>query len=214
MKVYVSTDGETKVTAYSTVKTGDVNIEVEQKTATFNTEKIQGYKIVGSKDGNNYLVFEQAQYDAYLAQQQENEEKAKACEMYNELQKQSVLDNATDEQALVMTQLYNEWDGNSVGYKKGQRVRYNGTLFKVLQDHTSQSDWTPDTASSLFAKVLVETDENGTQTTISEWTQPDSTNPYNTGDRVTYNGKTYESTIDNNVWAPDAYPAGWTEVTE
>lgn len=214
MKVYVSTDGETKVTAYSTVKTGDVNIEVEQKTATFNTEKIQGYKIVGSKDGNNYLVFEQAQYDAYLAQQQENEEKAKAEEMYNELQKQSVLDNATDEQALVMTQLYNEWDGNSVGYKKEQRVRYNGTLFKVLQDHTSQSDWTPDTASSLFAKVLVETDENGTQTTISEWTQPDSTNPYNTGDRVTYNGKTYESTIDNNVWAPDAYPAGWTEVTE
>lgn len=214
MKVYVSTDGETKVTAYSTVKTGDVNIEVEQKTATFNTEKIQGYKIVGSKDGNNYLVFEQAQYDAYLAQQQENEEKAKADEMYNELQKQSVLDNATDEQALVMAQLYNEWDGNSVGYKKEQRVRYNGTLFKVLQDHTSQSDWTPDTASSLFAKVLVETDENGTQTTISEWTQPDSTNPYNTGDRVTYNGKTYESTIDNNVWAPDAYPAGWTEVTE
>lgn len=214
MKVYVSTDGETKVTAYSTVKTGDVNIEVEQKTATFNTEKIQGYKIVGSKDGNNYLVFEQAQYDAYLAQQQENEEKAKADEMYNELQKQSVLDNATDEQALVMAQLYNEWDGNSVGYKKEQRVRYNGTLFKVLQDHTSQSDWTPDTASSLFTKVLVETDENGTQTTISEWTQPDSTNPYNTGDRVTYNGKTYESTIDNNVWAPDAYPAGWTEVTE
>lgn len=35
---------------------------------------------------------------------------------------------------------------------------------------------------------------------------------YNTGDRVTYNGKVYESTIDANVWAPDAYPQGWQVV--
>ena len=35
---------------------------------------------------------------------------------------------------------------------------------------------------------------------------------YQTGDRVTYNGHIYESTINNNVWSPDTYPQGWTEL--
>lgn len=35
---------------------------------------------------------------------------------------------------------------------------------------------------------------------------------YQTGDRVTYNGHIYESTINNNVWSPDAYPQGWTDL--
>ena len=47
---------------------------------------------------------------------------------------------------------------------------------------------------------------------IPEWEQPDSTNAYMTGDKVTYNGKTYMSTIDNNIWSPVDYPAGWSEV--
>lgn len=48
--------------------------------------------------------------------------------------------------------------------------------------------------------------------TIPEWEQPDSTNPYKKGDKVTYQGKTWISTVDNNVWAPGTY--GWSEVTE
>ena len=47
-------------------------------------------------------------------------------------------------------------------------------------------------------------------TGIGEWKQPDSTNPYQKGDKVTHNGKTWESTADNNVWEPGVY--GWTEV--
>lgn len=39
-----------------------------------------------------------------------------------------------------------------------------------------------------------------------------STSPYMTGDCCTEGGKTYRSTIDNNVWAPSGYPKGWTEV--
>lgn len=43
-----------------------------------------------------------------------------------------------------------------------------------------------------------------------EWVQPTgSTDAYNTGDKVTYNGVVYTSLIDANVWAPDAYPQGW-----
>ena len=49
---------------------------------------------------------------------------------------------------------------------------------------------------------------------ILDWEQPDSTNPYMKGDKVKYNGKIYESVIDNNVWSPEAYPQGWKEVEE
>jgi hypothetical protein len=112
----------------------------------------------------------------------------------------------TDEQALESSVLFKEWNGGGVAYEMGQRLTYNDILYKVVTAHTSQPDWTPDVAVSLFAKVLIP-DEN----VIPEWEQPDSTNPYMTGDRVTYNNKTWISTVDNNVWEPGVY--GWDEIT-
>lgn len=109
----------------------------------------------------------------------------------------------SDEEALKVPALYPEWSGNAVAYVKGDRVLYNGTLYKVLQNHTSQSDWTPVAATSLFAKVLID-QSGGGSTTTPEWEQPDSTNPYTKGDKVTHNGKTWESLVDNNVWEPGA----------
>ena len=111
---------------------------------------------------------------------------------------------ATDEQALAVPALYPTWR-SGVYYAAGIRVLYNGTLYKVLTAHTSQDDWTPDAAPSLFAKVLIPD-----ETVIPEWEQPDSTNPYSAGDKVTHNGKTWVSDIDNNVWEPGVY--GWTEL--
>ena len=93
-------------------------------------------------------------------------------------------------------------------YTTGRRVRHGGILYTVLQDHTAQDSWTPDAAPSLFAKVLIPDPD-----VIPEWEQPDSTNPYKKGDRVRFNGKVYESLIDNIVWSPSAYPAGWREVS-
>ena len=49
---------------------------------------------------------------------------------------------------------------------------------------------------------------------ILEWGQPDSTNAYSIGDKVLFEGATYESLIDNNVWSPADYPAGWNLITE
>lgn len=112
---------------------------------------------------------------------------------------------ATDKQALSVPVLYPSWR-SGVNYVTGERILYNNTLYKVLQAHTSQDDWTPDTAVSLFAKVLIP-DES----IILEWEQPDSTNPYAKGDKVLHNGKTWISDIDGNVWKPGVY--GWTEVT-
>ena len=103
----------------------------------------------------------------------------------------------TDEQALQVPGLYDSWSGDGVQYKSGMRINYNGILYKVLQSHTSQPDWMPDAAPSLFAKVLVDNPE-----IIPSWEQPDSTNGYSRGDRVTHKGKTWESLVDNNVWEP------------
>ena len=92
-------------------------------------------------------------------------------------------------------------------YTTGDRIRYNDVLYKVLQDHTSQSNWAPDTAPSLYAIVLIPDPE-----IIPVWVQPDSTNAYMKGDKVhfpTIDDPVYESLIDNNVWSPATYPAGW-----
>lgn len=116
----------------------------------------------------------------------------------------------SDAQALQVPMLFDEFDGNGVAYEVGKRVLYNDILYKVIQAHTSQAEWTPVAAPSLFAKVINETIDGS----IPEFEQPDSTNPYMKGDRVLFNGKVYESLIDNNVYSPEAYPAGWKEIIE
>ena len=108
-----------------------------------------------------------------------------------------------DEDALEAVELFPAWD-NAKTYEVGNRVRYDGVLYSCVTDHTAQADWTPVASPSLWAKVLVSDDG-----TILPWEQPDSTNPYKAGDVVTHNDKTWESTVDNNVWEPGVY--GWTE---
>lgn len=114
-------------------------------------------------------------------------------------------DSLNDEIALTAIEVYPQWRAEGEEYKVGQRVQYNGTLYKVLTDHTSQEAWTPIDAPSLFAKVLIPDAD-----VIPEWEQPDSTNAYKMGDKVTHNGKTWVSIVDNNIWEPGAY--GWEEV--
>jgi hypothetical protein len=110
----------------------------------------------------------------------------------------------TDEQALEVPLMFDEWKVGK-GYTVGDRLLYNGELYKVITSHTSIETWTPNVAPSLFAKVLNETLDGS----IPEWEQPNSTNGYTKGDKVMFEGKTYESLIDNNVWSPSTYPAGW-----
>ena len=109
----------------------------------------------------------------------------------------------SDTEALDAVSLFPAWvSGKS--YVADDRVKYDGNLYKCLQAHASQADWAPTAAPSLWAKVLIP--DPGT---IPEWEQPESTNPYMAGDKVTHNDKTWVSDIDNNVWEPGAY--GWSE---
>jgi hypothetical protein len=116
-------------------------------------------------------------------------------------------DNLKDGEIAKMPELLPEWKAG-VNCLIDDRVRYNGIPYKVLQSHTSQESWSPDWAPSLFAKILIP-DE-----TIHEWEQPDSTNPYMKGDKVSHNGRIWESLIDNNVWEPcEALATLWKDIT-
>ena len=110
---------------------------------------------------------------------------------------------AQDEVAVSAARVYPQWNGEGVAYSVGDRVLYDKTLYKILIAHTSQIDWSPIDAPALFAKILTDEINGG----VLAWEQPDSTNPYMKDDKVTHNGSTWISTIDNNVWEPGVY--GW-----
>lgn len=111
-----------------------------------------------------------------------------------------------DKEALEVSFLYKEFD-KQIGRElaAGEFIQYNDVLYKVLQAHTAQEHWTPDAAPSLFAKVL--TDPTGEN--ILEYEAPDSTNPYQIGDKVLFEGQIYECIIANCVWSPSQYPSAW-----
>ena len=91
-------------------------------------------------------------------------------------------------------------------YKIGNLRRYNGRLYKCIGDHTSQADWAPDVAVSLWAPTSDPAEE------YPAWSQPvGAHDAYNTGDKVSHNAKHWTSDVDSNVWEPGVY--GWTEVT-
>lgn len=103
--------------------------------------------------------------------------------------------------------LFTPW-AYPVAYKTGQIRRYtDGKLYKCLQDHTSQEDWTPPAAVSLWVAVADPAEE------WPEWSQPvGAHDAYNQGDKVSHNGQHYTSDVDANVWEPGVY--GWTAAEE
>lgn len=110
-------------------------------------------------------------------------------------------DYLTDEEAETVTVLFSKWNSNTE-YSIGDRVQYEGLLYKCVQAHTSQDDWTPDITPALWTRTSVEE--------WPEWIQPTGAqDAYNIGDKVTYKGEHYISLIDGNVYSPEAYPAGW-----
>lgn len=115
----------------------------------------------------------------------------------------------TDEQAMEIATVYPAWEANH-SYAVGEIVSYGTNsvgdpqLYKVVQAHVSQAEWTPSVVPSLYDAFGL--DESG----YPLWAQPSGAHDaYNTGDIVNYNGILYKSLIDGNVWSPDVYPAGW-----
>ena len=57
-----------------------------------------------------------------------------------------------DNTALRMRGFYPEWQTDKA-YSVGYKVQYGGLLYKVITAHTSQADWTPDVAVTLFVRI-------------------------------------------------------------
>ncbi len=94
-----------------------------------------------------------------------------------------------------------------VKYKTGNIRRHGGKLYKCVQDHTSQEDWSPDTAASLWACTSDPAEE------WPAWSQPiGAHDSYSTGAKVSHQDKHWISDTDGNVWEPGVY--GWTEAAE
>ena len=109
----------------------------------------------------------------------------------------------TDEDALQAVELYPAWQAGTA-YTVDERIRYNSTLYRCVQAHTSQADWTPDATPALW--TVVSLDE------WPEWVQPTGAqDAYNKGDKVSHNEKHWTSDVDANVWEPGIY--GWSEVS-
>ncbi len=108
-----------------------------------------------------------------------------------------MLDALPDETLMHMAPYMEEWETDHA-YKVGNKVQYQERPYRCLQPHTSTEEWNPADAVSLWALIIASDDPSKPL----PWVQPDSTNPYMEGDRVTHNGKVWESKIDNNVWEP------------
>lgn len=103
------------------------------------------------------------------------------------------------------TYLFSPWTVG-VAYPVGVLRQHNDLLYKCVQAHTSQEDWSPDVTPSLWAKVGDPAEE------FPEWSQPiGSHDAYSLGDKVSHNDKHWVSTVNNNVWEPGVY--GWEEQT-
>ena len=114
---------------------------------------------------------------------------------------ENLAETMTDEEGLQFVDLFVNW-ATDTAYALDDRVKFNDTLYKCVQAHTSQDDWTPDITPALWVVVTVEE--------WPEWVQPiGAQDAYMTGDKVTHNELHWISTADNNVWEPGVY--GWEQ---
>lgn len=118
----------------------------------------------------------------------------------------AITDTYSDDDAVEHIILFPAW---MVGrdYSVDERIRYGGKLYKVLQSHRSQADWTPDVAVSLFVQIHDPGEE------WPEWVQPiGAQDAYAKGAKVSHNDSHWISDVDANVWEPGVY--GWAQANE
>ena len=114
------------------------------------------------------------------------------------------LEQVPDDTAAALAELFEEWQPDAY-YAKGKRLCYGDELYRVEQDHTSQSDWLPPNVPALYTRIAKPGE-------IPVWKQPTGAqDAYMKGDKVHFPeaaDPVYASDVDNNVWSPDVY--GWT----
>ena len=114
-------------------------------------------------------------------------------------------ENQTDETLIDNKAAFRLWNGNGLAVKAGEIYLFNDKLYRVVQDHTTQNDWTPNITPALYTKISVEE--------FPQWVQPQGAHDaYKIGKKVSHNGKHWINTYDNNTYEPGVY--GWDEINE
>ena len=185
--------------------------EAELDDDVLDLKRIQGYKITYI-DQKPHMSWDEETWNAYQAAQTQKTEMEKAQAVFDELAQAYTLAMATDKQAYQMRYLYSDFDPNGHEYKQNDRFLWseNNKFYKVLQNHTSQADWTPDTAVSLYVEIPDPSIE------WPEWKQPTGAHDaYYKGDKVTFEGAKYICIAPDGVactWSPVQYPTYWEKV--
>ena len=123
---------------------------------------------------------------------------------YTDADINGVRQNVSEVEQKMDSVLMPPWDGNGHDYFAGERTEYNGKAYRCIQNHTSQTDWTPEAAPSLWVEIADPSQE------WPEWKQPTGAqDAYNKGDKVSHSGKHWISDLDANTWEPGVY--GWSE---
>lgn len=106
------------------------------------------------------------------------------------------------EQVEALSGIFPDWE-SGVAVTAGDVYRHAGVVYKVVQGHTTQADWTPDVVSALFTAYRA-------PASVSPWVQPTGAqDAYRLGEQVTHKGQTWANTgSDANVWEPGVF--GWT----
>lgn len=200
MRVYIKVDEDGKIEQADTnILDGFIEVEINNIKDAFNYKYVKG-KLIELSDEEK---------EEFYHVDKEFEQEQKLQEMMVANIRTSFLVNLSDEEAINIPLVFPAWDSNSKEYKKDDRCQYNGKLYKVLQAHTSQESWTPDTAVSLFVEVADPSIE------YPDFKQPTGAHDaYNTGDKVTFNGKHYVCKINACTWSPSDYPSGWELVED
>lgn len=129
-----------------------------------------------------------------------------------ELSKVVFAKDLTDEEKEELINQYPNYEVDA-SYRAGDVISYNGELYEVVQEHTSQADWQPDSTLSLYTPYLK--GEVADKEVVHEWQQPlGAHDAYQTGDKVLFNGEVYESKRDANTWSPTGYPDAWRLVEQ
>lgn len=200
MKAYISVNEDGKIESIdSNPFSGFIEVETDDVMNLLNYKYVKG-KLVELSDEEK---------EEFYPVNKEFEQEQKLQEMMAVNARTTFLVNLPDEEAIKIPLVFPKWDGNSKKYTKDDRCQYNGKLYKVLLDHTSQADWTPDTAVSLFVEIADPSIE------YPDFKQPTGAHDaYNTGDKVTFNGKHYICKMDACTWSPSDYPAAWELVED
>lgn len=158
IEVYVEMDAAFEhVVSYST-KSG--LIKVIQDDPVIDMSKLQGYTLVLDETNRYHLVFDEAKYAQFEAQQQRERDIQTSCEMGNKLLTEMVLTTVSDEDAYIMRYLYPLWTPDT-SYEVGDRMLYVDNLYKCKQEHTSQEQQTPDLIPALWD--IISDDSQGTK---------------------------------------------------